>query len=145
MCITKSALPLELLRSHGATVSLMVPRLGLIISPRQASSLTTLYIQGHHVPVRATVRTLQALSTMYLNQMEGRLNGSTKSLNIRAARLFMPSAITLRWSGIRRNRSVVRPHPPVLIHTAFCCVATILQATIRMSCLILQQLHQTKP
>ena len=97
----------------------------------------------------ATVRTLQAFSTMYPNQTGDSLNGSPKSLFITAARLFMPLVITLRWSGRRRNRSVVRPTAqwpaPVVIHSAFWCVATILRATMRISCRILQQVHQAKP
>src|SRR3954454_10386017 len=100
-----------------------MPRLGPSISLRQASSLTTPYTQGQLVKVHAMVRILQALSTMYPNQSGDSLDGSMKSFFILAARLFLPSVITLRWSGVRRHRSAVGPRPlvinPVVIITAF--------------------------
>src|SRR5512133_3703369 len=149
LCITGSALAAECHRLHGAAVSQMVPRLGLIISLRQASSLTTPCTPGYLALAPATVRTLQAFSEMCPNQTGDSLNGWPKSLFITAARLFMTLVITLRWSGTRRHRSVVRPHPPlaslVVMHSAFWCVATILRATMRISYRILQQLHQIKP
>ena len=72
---------------------------------------------------------------MYPNQKGDRLYGSLKSLFIAAAPLFMPSVITLRWSGRTLARSVVGPRPPVLVVllTAFWYVATPLRVTIRGS------------
>ena len=58
------------------------------------------------------VRTLQAFFNGVSEPDGDRLDGSPKSLFIMAARLFLPSVITLRWSDRTRTRSVVRPHPP---------------------------------